>query len=197
MSAFMLVQGQRTVKKSIVDHNISLIQIDTENCFKVDIETSTGKELIVEASFDGEYNKDLLLTIKEEGNTLKIQAGFQPNFVDPNDKLSAHKVVSIALKIKLPSEQAVQVFGTNSNIDISGSYKNLTVTLADGHCFLNQVSRYADIKTQSGDIRASIVAAMIKAQSKYGMVKSDKIPFGDAELILTTTTGNIYITKTE
>ncbi|WP_273568372.1 DUF4097 family beta strand repeat-containing protein [Maribacter halichondriae] len=161
------------------------------------MQTGIGDEVVVEALIDGEYKNDLLLSFREEGKTLHVGAGFQPSFNNPNDKLSAHKVVSISLKVMLPQFKEVQVFGTNCNVAAKGEYKKLDITLADGDCHLSEVSRSVHVKTQSGDISAKISKASIDAVSKYGTVEKDNISDGPNELYLATTTGNIVIKKTE
>ncbi len=191
------LSGQKITKKSIVNANTNRIQIDTENCFRLELQTGISDEVVVEALIDGEYKNDLLLSIREEGKTLHIGAGFQPSFNNPNDKLSAHKVVSISLKVMLPQFKEVQVFGTNCNVTAKGKYEKLNITLADGDCHLGEVSRFADVKTQSGNISAKISKASIDAVSKYGTVEKDNVPNGPVELHLSTITGNIVIKKTE
>jgi Toastrack DUF4097 len=197
MTFFSLLHGQKTVKKSLIDHNTSLIQIDADNCYDIEIGTSNSHEIVVEAVIDGEYRNDLLIRIEETGIGILISAGFQPNFMNPNDKLSAHKTVSISLKIQLPKQKNVQVFGTNTNVSLVGIYQDLKVTLDDGRCHLNQVSESAEITTQSGDITISCKGAIVDAKSKYGKVLRDSIPMGNAYFNLSTITGNIMIRKTK
>jgi hypothetical protein len=38
----------------------------------------------VAASIDGEYLQDLMVNVAQEGSTVLVSAGFQPNFVFPN-----------------------------------------------------------------------------------------------------------------
>lgn len=193
--SFYFNYAQKIIKKSIVDPGTTLIQIDATNCFQIDISTADMYEVVVEAIIDGEYKKDLLLNMQKEGSTLKIGTGFQPNFKYPNDKLSAHKIVSIALNIVLPIHQRVQIFGTNCNIKASGNYKELDVTLDDGYCHLNTISEMVSIKTQSGEIEVRSSKGSFEVSSKYGKIHKDEISIGDNLFILTSTTGNINIKK--
>ena len=192
-----MVCAQKVVKKSIVNSTISFVQIDANNCFEVVIETANTNEIIVEAFINGEYKKDLNLVVKEDGSTLMVSSGFNPDFIKPYDKLSVHKVISIALKIKLPEYKNVLVFGTSCNVAIAGNYKNLKVTLDDGRCDLSQVSEIAEITTQSGDISVSSSKGTIVATSTYGTIQENQIPVGDDHFILRSTTGNIHLNKIE
>ncbi|MFH6603291.1 hypothetical protein ACEZ3G_07380 [Maribacter algicola] len=195
--SFQINYAQKVVKKSIVDPDTSLIQIDATNCFQINLSTVDTDEVVIEATIDGEYRTDLLLSVQKKGGTLEIGTGFQPNFKNPNDKLSAHKVVSIALDIKLPFDQTVQVFGTNSNVDVVGAYKNLKVTLDDGHCHLYDIMTAAEIQTASGTIVVQSSSGFFEATSKYGTIKKENIPKGENRFILTSTTGDIEIRKTD
>ena len=159
--------------------------------------TARTKQVQVEASIEGEYSKDLLISIEEEGTTVRISAGFHPNFINPNDKLSAHKVVSIALQITVPEFKDVSIFGTNSNVEIEGKYQNLDVKLSDGRCKLNNVSEMVEVTTQKGDIWLSADSGAILAESAYGQVENDQIPKGQNQYTLKTVEGNIHLRKTK
>lgn len=192
-----IITAQKVVKKSIVNTTISSIQIDVSNCFETKIETTDSNEILVEGFIDGEYQADLNLVVKEEGSTLIVSSGFMPIFVAPNDKLSAHKVVSIALKIKLPQYKNVRIFGTSCNVGIIGDFERLKVTLSDGACILTGVTQDSEIITQSGDIIVNSSRAKIKASSAYGSVEENEIPLGNNNFILTSITGDIRFKKTE
>lgn len=189
--------GQKLIKKSIVNQEISHIQVDVKDCFELDLSTSDGDELMVEAQIDGEYKRDLLLQVLEEGSTIKISAGFQPNFVNPNDKLSAHKVISIALSIKLPKQKNVHVFGTNCNVIATGNYDFLKVSLNDGRCDLKNVSETVQVSTQSGPISTTYTDAAISANSKYGSVIGQVTKNGSSHYSLNTVTGDILLKRVE
>lgn len=189
--------SQTLVEKTIVDSSILFIEIDATNCYAIALETTEGNEMHILAEMDGEYHSDLVLKVNEEGHTLQVGAGFQPNFRKPNDKLSAHKVVSIALHIILPEGKRVVLNGTSCNISAKGSYLNLAVALNDGQCVLENISEEATVRTQSGDISVKSDGATISAQSKYGKVDTNKIPEGNNRYVLKTVTGNIRFSEME
>lgn len=186
-----LLGAQKIVKKAIINSEITAVRIDAQNCFLINIETSKTDEILVEAIIDGEYKNDLLLNLEAKGSSIFVSAGFSPNFINPNDKLSAHKVVSIELQISLPESQNVQIDGTSCNIIASGEYENLKITLNDGNCSLSEVSETVSVLTQSGDINIRSSSAKINASSKFGLVQKNEIPDGSNNYVLATTTGNI------
>lgn len=196
---FFLVhlQGQKLVKKAFIGPRTESIQIDAQYCYRIDLTTSPTDEVQVSASIEGEYAKDLLVSIEEKGTTVLVSAGFQPIFINPNDKLSAHKVVSIALQIGVPEYKQVSVFGTNSNVNATGKYENLHITLSDGICMLENVSETVEVVTQKGDIWLTAPSGHILAESAYGKVDQETIPFGHNQFILKTVEGQIHLKKTK
>ena len=171
--------------------------MNAENCYEVVLETGENETIEVEAQMDGEYSNDLQMKVSEVGNTLILGAGFQPIFKNPNDKLSAHKVISIALKITLPKYKRVQVFGNSARIIASGDYLNLDITLSDGTCELYNITEEVDVRTQSGNIIVNANKAKISAETKYGELLKNPIPKGFSQYNLKTVTGNIILNKTE
>lgn len=189
--------AQKQLERKINASSISLLQIDATNCFEVQIETGSTDEIVVAAQLEGEYAKDLTLEVYENGSTLIINAGFRKAFVNPNDKLSAHKVVSIALHVFLPRWKKVQVYGTNARVLVEGDYKDLNIVLADGNCDLTEVSQNVTVKTQSGNITMRANDGNIEASSKYGQVSKIVLPKGFNHYNLSTVTGNIELKKPE
>ena len=191
------LKGQKNLYRTIGANDISLVQVNAANCFKVEFHTGDGNEINIEAEIEGEYSQDLDLKVNTNGTTVLIEAGFAPSFENPNDKLSAHKVVSILLKITIPYFKKLEVYGTNSRVILEGKYKELDVSLSDGECELHNIVGNANVKTQSGSIRVFARSAQINANSKYGKVSFNPIPEGLFIYKLQTVTGNIELSKTE
>ncbi len=195
--AFNVLNAQKVIKKELTGNRFQFIQIDTKNCFQAEIVTTPGKTIEVEARIEGEYSNELVIRIEEEGDNIAIGAEFQPSFQDPNDKLSAHKVVSIDLKVKIPSSTDVQVYGTSCDVALKGSFHNLEVVLNDGNCTLNQVRENVLVTTQSGNIQLNSLQGQIKAVTRYGEIYRDAIPKGSNLYDLKTISGNINLIHTK
>jgi len=187
--------GQKTVRKLFLTPHVKAIQIDTDLFFEVNVKTSEEKEMVLEASMEGEYQKDLGLVITKNGNTIFVSGEFQPYFNDPNDKLSAHKVVSISLNIRIPENKEVYLYGNSSNVLVEGNYKDLRVVLNDGKCTIRDVGQKVSATTRSGPISLIIASGKVKALSKYGSISKEHIPNGNERFNLSSTTGNITITQ--
>ncbi len=192
-----IFNAQKIVKKSILNSEIASIALDVTNIFELSIDTSQGDEMVLEASIDGEYSQNLLVNVRESGNTLFVSTGFQPNFKNPNDKLSAHKVISIGLKLLVPQQKKVTISGAGCNVSAKGRYATLKVTLNDGSCHLESISGIAEVATQSGTISVLAASAKIRATSKYGSVGRNQIPSGDTFYDISSVTGNILLDKIE
>ena len=195
--ALVHVHGQKLVKKAFIGPRTGTIQVDAQYCYRIDLKTEPTDEVHVSAIMEGEYARDLLVSIEQSGTTAVIRTDFQPNFVNPNDKLSAHKVISIALEISVPEYKNVDVFGTKTNLYATGKYKDLKITLSDGRCTLRNISESVTVSTQKGDILLSAPSGDVISESTYGSVQKESIPFGDNRFFLKTVEGDILVTKTK
>ncbi|MCM4171210.1 hypothetical protein DHD32_06945 [Arenibacter sp. TNZ] len=192
-----ILPAQKMVVKTIEVSKSPFVQIDTKNCYSIALETVDIPKITVEGFIDGEYLQNLLVNVKQVGTTVMVSAGFQPNFVFPNDKLSAHKVISISLKISIPAYLNVLLYGTSSNVNVTGEYTDLKISLSDGRCTFEGVGENVSISTQSGNIDLITKNADIRAISKYGQIEREVMPSGDNHFTLNSVSGNINIRKTE
>ncbi len=189
--------SQKIVKKTLVNPSSKSFQIDVTNCYRVMLSTSKTDEIVISATIDGEYQKDILVTVEEDGSNVFIGTEFQPNFKGPNDKLSAHKVISISLDVSLPDFVTAHVFGTHSNVTAQGNYKKLKINLADGNCSLMKVGEEILVKTQKGTISLTVESGQVNAESNYGNVYREAIPPGNSLYDLHSVEGDIQIKRTE
>ena len=191
----LCLTAQKSLRKSLVNPRASWVHIDTENCFELTVSNSETKEVIVEARIDGEYSEDLVIAMEEEGNMITVRPGFRPDFEHPNDKLSAHKVISIALEVRVPEYTNVKVYGNHTHVKANGIFSQVEVSLDDGQCDMNLEAETLHVRTQSGDIFFESKGARVEAESRYGRVAGDRIPKGNGLVELVSTSGNIYLKR--
>jgi len=189
--------AQKVVHKSVFLPADHLLQIDARQCFLVELDTNPGNTLEVEAMAEGEYNSEVLLLLGTEGSTTKVTADLTPLFVVPDDKLGAHKVISIALKVSLPEYRRVEVYGNLATITAHGLYETLRIFLEEGTCSLTQVGQSVDVETRTADIYVESAAASILAESLFGEVSPNQIPQGANRFRLRTILGNIHLKRRE
>ena len=196
---FLVIQqlgiSQKLIEKEIVNPETKVVIIDVVNCFQVNLRTHRGKQLTIEASMEGEYAQDLSIELEEQGSNIMVGTNFLPSFNAPNDKLSAHKVISILLSVSLPEYMQVEVYGTHSNVSAKGKYKDLSVTLADGSCSFDSVLESVHAKTQKGEITINNAKGTIDAKSDYGQVDKGAILQGQGYFNLYSVEGNILVNK--
>jgi hypothetical protein len=175
----------------------TVAQIDARQCYKLRLESWPGDEIIADARMEGEYRQQVLLQMAKVGNTLIVSAGLDPIFKMPDDKLGAHKVVSIELKVRLPENSEVSVLAKATQLSANGTYEHLRITQSEGFCGIYGVSRLVEVHTQSADILVASSGASIEATSRYGIVGPNEIPRGEPYFKLHSISGNITLVRTE
>ena len=185
--------SQKLVEKTLSNPETKYVQINTNKCFQLALNTHESNLLKVEASMEGEYAKDMVIKLEEDGRNIGISADFLPSFKNPNDKLSAHKVISIVLKVTLPEFMTASVHGTHTNVTAEGNYRELSITLSDGNCTLHNISEKASVKTQTGEIVVTNAKGKVTTNSTYGKVKKNPVPSGDQTYLLQSVEGSITI----
>ena len=191
------LQAQKVIEKEIDLQNISSVVINGNQIFKIRINTNTTKTISVQAKFEGEYNEDIVLLAEKVDSKLSISTKFQPLFVSHNDKLSAHKVISIELSISLPEYLNIWIQSDLASVIVLGQYSNLRIELVNGNCKVDSFFGNAIINTIHGAINVSSDDAKVVAHTKNGILKQDKLKSGKKTLNLNSINGNITVTKTE
>lgn len=189
------VSGQKQVTKTLLNPQIQAINIDGSLAYEVELLTEGTQEVSVEARMEGEYGSDLMVLFKESGTTLFIETRFGPNFKMPNDKLGAHKVVSVRLKIILPEWQNVFLSGVSCQVMTSGVFRDLAIVFNDGGCELSHRANNTEVTTGSAPITAHLKSGVVDAQSKYGTVFMEPIPLGNHHMKLYSTRGHIAVSS--
>jgi hypothetical protein len=189
------LSGQKQVTKTLLNPGIHAISIDGTLAYSMELETGKAEEVVVEARMEGEYGSDLMVLFRESGSTLFIETRFGPNFEMPNDKLGAHKVISVRLKVTLPEHQDVFLNAASCQVVTSGVFRNLEIVFNDGGCSLSHKAENTEVKTGSAPITAQLESGVVEARSRYGTVRLDPIPAGDHHVKLFSTWGDIAVTS--
>lgn len=191
------LHAQKQVAKSLYAKDITYLLVDANNAYRVNLSTNNSGTIRVSALSEGEYQSVLALHVDKEGATAKVATGFQPSFQFPNDKLGAHKVISVSLEISLPQGIEVKVYGKSSNVRATGLFRNLEVVLSDGNCSLEDVKGTVKVQTQQGDISLQAAEGVVDAESRYGKTEPHEFPEGDNLFFLRTISGHISLFKKE
>ncbi|THD69503.1 hypothetical protein E7Z59_04020 [Robertkochia marina] len=191
------VWGQKLSSRNFDAANLTQLQIAADQIFEVELYSASSGGIQAEIAIEGEYQNDLTVTSKKEGSTLILEGSFMPAFENPNDKLSAHKVVSVRLKVGVPDHLGVVVSGTGTRVAAKGYFNSLEVSTGKGPVVLEEVTGMIEVKTLSGEILVTDVHGEILAVSNYGQVFRGAVTEGNAKVKLESVNGDIYINKQE
>src|SRR5690606_3407455 len=81
---------------------IKTIVIEGNNMFKITVNTAEITEILIALKIEGEHSEQIILLTEQIEDSLKIASTYQPLFNKPDDKLSAHKKISIELTVSIP-----------------------------------------------------------------------------------------------
>ena len=179
LSGIFLTNAQVRVEKKIENPTLTRVQIDAAALYLLDIETAPGSQMFLEGRFDGEYSTNQWVQVQEVApHVLLIRPSFQPFFSLPNDKLSAHKVVSASMHLVFPEGMDVEILGADGKVQARGTYKNLVIVTGSGAVDLEQIKGLVEVNTTSGPIRVTHAGMRLTAESVYGKVLGSPLPLG-------------------
>ena len=162
--------------------DIQAIAITSDAVFKIHIATQSAQEIIVRSLVDGETYESSLVHIKNSKQRLEISTGRTPDFRPFNDKLSAHKVLSIELDIVIPEQMDVSIRSTLAEVRLEGAYQRLQIDLGRGGLIGEGIRfRESAINTISGNVALTLSRANVIADSRNGIGKIATI-FNDGPL---------------
>jgi hypothetical protein len=169
--------GQKKLFKEYDAKGIETLFIESDEIFQIKLIASQTDKISIYTVIEGETFESSLLNTKLVEKQLKITTGRTPDFIPFNDKLSAHKILSIVLEITIPEYMTVDVYSALASVEASGNYKNVRINLDRGGCeFSNfRFRESAHINTISGNIYIETTEVQIVAQSRNGNIV---IPYG-------------------
>ena len=145
--------AQKIIEREFDATMFSAIEINSETVFKITISSEDVNKIKIRTSVEGENFENIVLSIKEENNFLKIQPEYSPYFEAKNDKLAAHKVLSIEMEIIVPENFKVRIKSSLASVKATGKFFSVEVLLGLGNCLLENFSGDANLKTNEGFIK--------------------------------------------
>jgi len=182
----------------IVDASkISTIDIAGNTMFKIKISAKPVQVISMGLQVEGENNEQIVLQTRQENQTLFIGSAYQPLFVKPDDKLAAHKKISIELTLEIPENLTVIITSDIASVFANGNFKFLTSELLNGHFLAHKYVGNLQVDTLHGNIEVETYSGLLDLNTKKGSIKQDKTPLGPNQISLHTINGNISVTKTQ
>lgn len=206
MKAFLIVLclcfsshlvAQKQVDETFNASEVNSVVVDGNSMFKIDIQTQDSKMVQLLTKIEGEYTPEIAVSQQITDSTLYISSVFKPSFANHNDKLSAHKVVSIEVVLKIPKHLKVYVKSDIGSVKAKGDFTFFTVELAQGNCLLTDFFGSALINTINGDVEVHTNYARVKAHSKYGTLTKVPLVYGANTIELNSIHGDIKLIKIE
>lgn len=177
---FIHSHAQKKIERSYIATELTGISIHSDQIFEIHITTHTRPEILLSAQIDGEIYAETLLKSKIEDHTLQITTGLTPDFKDFNDKLAAHKVISIVLHLTIPEDTDVNINSVLAQVHLEGQYGRLQFKLGRGGIEGRGLRfRESDLHTIAGAVHLVLAKASVQAYSRNGTVFiADLLPQG-------------------
>ena len=177
---------------------IDSIAIDGNGIYKINIQTAATKSISIIATIDGETYENIVITSKQSLNEITFGVGSTPGFIPKNDKLAAHKIIAIELKVIVPENKNITVNSDIATFEGSGVFRHLSVILTQGSCMVNNFKGNGVFYSLLGDLKIQTLPEVSgTAISQYGVVENTLRKHQKFEIRAESTHGNIYLTQTK
>jgi len=147
-----LLFGQTQQRKTWDASTIESIHLDFPWASSITINTHNNSNIEVHYQTEGEYQDLYLLKSNVVGVHFYLEEYQRPNWNNPGDKLSAHKVVANMISLTIPEGLYLSVFAKETQLNCSGKYENLTIRFERGAAVFNVKNPKGSIQSLSADL---------------------------------------------
>lgn len=189
--------SQKETLETIDAKSIEAIQVYADEVYSISIETYEGSEIIITTHSEGEYYNRIRLNTEIQNGKLILNALYPEALSGGYDKLSAHKVFSLDLRLKIPAGLRLSIESNLASVTATGDFEFLELRLKQGFCELQNFSGNGNVQTIMGNIRIETWNTRIEAESRNGMLEFGLPNNGDKLLKLTSVNGDISLRKTK
>jgi len=197
---FMFSEGyaQKIMEKSWDATSVERLEVISDEVYRISIISEATERIYVRTKVEGEHSENVALLVSEENKTLSLSSGFTPYFVKQNDKLAAHKVISIEMEIRVPSDLAILVKGAIVSVETKGSFSEIQLELRNGNCVLVDFKGNAQLNSRNGNITVfAKETGVLDVKSRNGSIKNE-LPMGGQFLInAESVNGDITLLKSQ
>jgi len=191
----MVSFSQKDTREIIDADNIKRISIDTDEVYLLEINSTKTSQIRIKTHSEGEYYDNIMLETLVHGEELNITTQYPERLTGGFDKLSAHKVFSLAVEIEIPEGLEVSIKSNISSLEAKGNFTSVYADLKQGYCKLIEFMGTAVINTYSGNILVETSSGLIEANSRNGEVDVPEFLPGRNPLRLTSIDGDIMVRK--
>lgn len=190
-----IISAQRNTEEIISAEGLTAIQINTDEVYLITITASETSEVTILTHSEGEYFNDIILNSEVKDGKLILTSEYPQKLAGGFDKLSAHKVFSLEIEIKVPENMEILVTSNIASLIAKGNFNAVYADLKQGYCRLLSFDGTAVINTFKGDIEVEASQGLIEADSRHGKVTIPDFLPGRKPLRLTSIDGNIMVRK--
>ncbi|WP_034920135.1 hypothetical protein [Gillisia sp. CAL575] len=188
--------AQKDTSRQIDAKEIESIYIDTDEVFKIIINTSSKSDLIsISSHSEGEYFNDIALNTEVKKSSVYLSTKFQEILQSGFDKLSAHKVFSLEITLEIPEGMQVFVKSNIASVEAEGVFDFIQVQLKSGYCNLSSFEGNALVNTFNGAITIETTDATVTASSRNGKVILPSVFAGKNSIKVASINGDIRIVE--
>ena len=189
--------GQKQMQYRIPSEELKGIYIDSDEVFQIRVQASKIQEFKITAEVEGETFESVLVDPKQENDLWRIYIKRSIGFKAFDDKLAAHKVISIVLNIEIPENKELWVRSSLASLWAEGTFKYLNVNLMSGYCNLINYLGDGVINTLRGSIYIETSNAQVEAISRSGNNETENKSDGKYHLKLKSVDGNISVSQSQ
>ncbi len=190
--------AQKILEKEFAAEGIHTLSIVDDAIFKITIQSSEESTIKVVLQVSGEHSESVIIEEKIADGILSLKTGFVPFFTLENDKLAAHKIMAVEVKLLIPKEISIEIKSNLASVFTSGAFKNLAVSIENAKCDLQNFSGNAHLKTVNGNITVFANNDVSgKAISKNGTVENRLSAQGKFLIEAETINGSISLLQTK
>lgn len=161
--------AQKEFYKQWGGKGIDTLIIDSDALSTVRVFNTPHSDITMMARVQGELAGEVMIYEQTGSRSLKLGTGLAPYFIPDNDKLAAHKVLSVEMTIEVPRGKSLVILSKFGSVQAMGSYEFFEVALENGHCTLSSFYGDARLYSINGNIDAGVLPGVSgKADSRYG-----------------------------
>ncbi|MFI8377632.1 hypothetical protein [Leeuwenhoekiella sp. NPDC079379] len=189
--------SQKQIEYRIPSDLVKGVFVASDDVFEVFVKTSETKHISVHAEVEGETFESIILDPVVENGLWLMKVNRSVGFEAIDDKLAAHKVISIVLYIELPINKEVWVTSGLASVQVQGDYDYINMNLSGGDCKLFDFHGNGIVNTLRGTINVETSDTRIEALTRNGIKKIATNPNGRYQLKLKSVDGNISVSQSE
>ncbi|MAZ72790.1 MAG: hypothetical protein CMC70_06550, partial [Flavobacteriaceae bacterium] len=167
-------QAQKNLSRTYISEGIENIGIDGNGVHTLKILAMPVEEISVNVYLEGETSEEIVIKEQLKSNQLILGFGSWPLAKTYNDKLSAHKIVSVTVVVSVPERLFVSVTSNSTAVFAEGTFAFLSIDIEDKACVVTNFNGDAQLQTNQGAIEVFVQNNSTRAVAKttYGTLQN-------------------------